>query len=361
MSTMSTINAKQELDSFLLKVAEQGGSDLHLSAGRYPTIRVDGSLIPLQDKRVLMAKDIEVLISSILDERKIKQLFEEQELDFSYELDSKIRFRTNVFFQRNSMGAAFRLISSNIKTLEELGMPETLYDFTNKTQGFVLVTGPSGHGKSTTLAALIEKINQEKTYHIVTIEDPVEYVYTPKHCIIDQREVYTDTKSFQNALRAVFREDADVILVGELRDWETISTAITAAETGHLVFATLHTNSAAQTIDRIIDCFPAGQQNQIRSQLAGALLGVVSQRLIPRIGGGRVPAVEVMKATSAVRNLIRENKIHQLDLVINTSASDGMVSLNNSLASLVRSGDITTEDAYAYSTNANDLRSLLKR
>jgi twitching motility protein PilT len=228
-------------------------------------------------------------------------------------------------------------------------------------QGFVLVTGPSGHGKSTTLAALIDRINSEKYKHIITVEDPVEYVYTQNRCIIDQREVYTDTKSFPSALKAIFREDADVILIGELRDWETISMAITAAETGHLVFATLHTNSAAQTIDRIIDTFPANQQNQIRAQLSGNLLGVVSQRLIPRIGGGRVPAVEIMKANSAVRNLIRESKVHQLDLVINTSADDGMVSLNNSLARLVKEGEISIEDAITYSTNVNDLKMLLTR
>jgi len=259
------------------------------------------------------------------------------------------------------VGASFRLISSRIRTLEELNMSGSLYDFTKPAQGFVLVTGPSGHGKSTTLAALIDRINMEKYKHIITIEDPIEYVYTQNRCMIDQREVGTDTKSFGNALRALFREDADVILVGELRDWETISMAITAAETGHLVFATLHTNSAAQTIDRIIDSFPASQQNQIRAQLSGNLLGVISQRLIPRVGGGRIPAVEVMKANAAVRNLIRENKIHQIDLVINTSADEGMISLNSSLAKLVKAGEISIEDAITYSTNANDLKMLLRK
>lgn len=358
---MTGINSKQEMDRLLTITAEEGASDLHLSVGRYPTVRIDGRLVALDDKNILSAKDTESLITSILSERQVKQLYEEQELDFSYELEGKSRFRTNIFFQRGTMGVAFRLISSKIKTLEELGMPTTLYDFTAQSQGFVLVAGPSGHGKSTTLAALIDKINTDKYKHIVTIEDPIEYVYTQNRCIIDQREVFTDTKSFQNALRAVFREDADVILVGELRDWETISTAITAAETGHLVFATLHTNSAAQTIDRIIDSFPASQQNQIRAQLSGALLGVISQRLIPRIGGGRVPAVEIMKSNSAVKNLIRENKIHQLDLVINTNADEGMVSLNNSLSQLVKDGEISIEDACTYSTNINDLKMLLRR
>lgn len=358
---MTGINSKQEMDRLLTVTAEEGASDLHLSVGRYPTLRIDGRLVALDDKKILSAKDTESLITSILDERQVKQLYEEQELDFSYEPEGSSRFRTNIFFQRGTMSVAFRLISSKIKTLEELGMPNTLYEFASQSQGFVLVAGPSGHGKSTTLAALIDRINAEKYKHVITIEDPIEYVYTQNRCIIDQREVFTDTKSFQNALRSVFREDADVILVGELRDWETISTAITAAETGHLVFATLHTNSAAQTIDRIIDSFPASQQNQIRAQLSGALLGVVSQRLIPRIGGGRVPAVEIMKSNSAVKNLIRENKIHQLDLVINTSADEGMVSLNNSLSQLVKDGEISIEDACTYSTNVNDLKMLLRR
>lgn len=358
---MSGIDSKQEMESLLAITAEEGGSDLHLSVGRYPTIRIDGRLVPLDRKEILSAKDTYELVTSILTKERTEMFMQNQELDMSYELEGKTRFRVNAFFQRNSVGAAFRLISSRIRTLEELSMPSSVYDFTKQAQGFVLVTGPSGHGKSTTLAALIDRINMEKFKHVITIEDPIEYVYTQNRCMIDQREVGTDTQSFSNALRAIFREDADVILVGELRDWETISTAITAAETGHLVFATLHTNSAAQTIDRIIDSFPASQQNQIRAQLSGNLLGVVSQRLIPRIGGGRVPAVEIMKANSAVKNLIRENKIHQLDLVINTSAGEGMVSLNSSLAKLVKDGDISIEDAMTYSTNSNDLKMLLRK
>jgi len=358
---MSGIDSKQEMDNLLAITAEEGGSDLHLSVGRYPTVRIDGRLVPLDKKEILSAKDTFELVTSILSKDRAETFLREQELDMSYELEGKMRFRVNAFFQRNAVGAAFRLISSRIRSLEELGMPSSVYDFTQQAQGFVLVTGPSGHGKSTTLAALIDRINSESFKHVITVEDPIEYVYTQNRCMIDQREVGTDTKSFSNALRAIFREDADVILVGELRDWETISTAITAAETGHLVFATLHTNSAAQTIDRIIDSFPASQQNQIRAQLSGNLLGVVSQRLIPRVGGGRVPAVEIMKANSAVKNLIRENKIHQLDLVINTSADEGMVSLNSALARLVRAGEISIEDAVTYSTNTNDLKMLLRR
>lgn len=358
---MSGINTKQEMEELLAITAEEGGSDLHICVGRYPTIRIDGRLVPLEKKNVLTAADTEGLVASILTDGQKEKFYKEQELDISYELEGKTRFRVNVFCQRGTVSAAFRLISSRIRTLEELGVPSAVYDFTKQAQGFVLVTGPSGHGKSTTLAALIDRINVEKYKHIITVEDPIEYVYTQNRCIIDQREVGTDTQSFSNALRAIFREDADVILVGELRDWETISTAITAAETGHLVFATLHTNSAAQTIDRIIDSFPAGQQNQIRAQLSGNLLGVVSQRLIPRIGGGRVPAVEIMKANSAVKNLIRENKVHQLDLVINTSADEGMIPLNHSLARLAREAEISIEDAITYSTNINDLKMLLQR
>ncbi len=358
---MSGIDSKQEMESLLAITAEEGGSDLHLSVGRYPTIRIDGRLVPLDKKEILSAKDTYELITSILTPERQEAFLRDQELDMSYELEGRTRFRVNAFFQRGTVGASFRLISSRIRTLEELNMPSSLYDFTKSAQGFVLVTGPSGHGKSTTLAALIDRINMEKYKHIITIEDPIEYVYTQNRCMIDQREVGTDTKSFSNALRALFREDADVILVGELRDWETISMAITAAETGHLVFATLHTNSAAQTIDRIIDSFPASQQNQIRAQLSGNLLGVISQRLIPRVGGGRIPAVEIMKANSAVRNLIRENKVHQLELVINTSADEGMVSLNSSLSKMVKAGEISIEDAITYSTNANDLKMLLRK
>lgn len=358
---MSGIDSKQAMESLLAITAEEGGSDLHLSVGRYPTVRIDGRLVPLDKKEILSAQDTFALVTSILSNERRETFLAEQELDMSYELEGKMRFRVNAFFQRGAVGASFRLISSRIRTLEELSMPASVYDFTKPAQGFVLVTGPSGHGKSTTLAALIDRINLEKFKHIVTVEDPIEYVYTQNRCMIDQREVGTDTKSFANALRAIFREDADVILVGELRDWETISMAITAAETGHLVYATLHTNSAAQTIDRIIDSFPASQQNQIRAQLAGNLLGVISQRLIPRIGGGRIPAVEIMKANSAVKNLIRENKVHQLDLVINTSADEGMVSLNSSLAKMVKDGEISIEDAMTYSTNANDLKMLLRK
>jgi len=358
---MTTINTKQELDDLLISATRENASDLHLSVGRYPTLRINGRLVPLVNKELLTPKKTEALVSALLTSEQKEKFTEDKELDISYEFQKKTRFRVNVFFQRGFMGVSFRLIPSEIRTLEQLGIPDMVYNFTKPAQGFVLVVGPSGHGKSTTLAALIDKINNQKNAHIVTIEDPIEHVYIQDKCIINQREVGADTKSFGNALRSIFREDADVILIGEMRDWETMSTAITAAETGHLVFATLHTNSTAQTIDRIIDSFPASQQNQIRSQLAGNLLGILSQRLIPSIDGGRIPAVEIMISNPAVKNLIRENKTHQLDLVINTSADEGMVSLNNSLADLVKNKKITMENAGIYSTDMNDLKMLMRK
>ena len=358
---MTSINAKQELDGLLISTAQENASDLHLSVGRYPTLRIDGRLVPLVNKELLTPQKTETLIGALLTEEQKEKFIKNKELDISYEFEKKIRFRVNVFFQRGFMGVSFRLIPSKIRTLKELNIPDLVYDFTKPSQGFVLVVGPSGHGKSTTLAALIERINNQKNAHIVTIEDPIEHVYTQNRCIINQREVGIDTKSFSNALRSIFREDADVILVGEMRDWETMSTAITAAETGHLVFATLHTNSTAQTIDRIIDSFPASQQDQVRSQLAGNLLGILSQRLIPQTDGGRIPAVEIMTSNSAIKNLIRENKSHQLNLVINTSADEGMISLNNSLADLVKDKKITMENAEIYSTSVSDLRMLLRK
>ncbi|MBW6440975.1 type IV pilus twitching motility protein PilT [Patescibacteria group bacterium] len=358
---MTSISAKQELDNLLVMTAQENASDLHLAVGRYPTLRIDGRLVPLTNKDLLTPQGAEDIIFAMLTMEQKEKFLTTKEVDTSYEFEEKIRFRVNVFYQRGYVSAAFRLISSKIRTLEDLEIPSLVYDFTNVSQGFVLVVGPSGHGKSTTLAALIDRINHQKYAHIVTIEDPIEYVYTQDRCIINQREVHSDTESFGTALRSVFREDADVILVGEMRDAETISTAITAAETGHLVFATLHTNSAAQTIDRMIDSFPAGQQNQIRAQLSGNLLGIVSQRLVPKIDGGRVPAVEIMVANSAVRNLIRENKTHQLDLVINTSADEGMISLNSSLANLIKNGEISLENGETYSTDVNDLKMMMQR
>ena len=348
----------QKLTQLLDTVEQENASDLHISSGRPPTLRIDGRLVPLAKEVVLSSQDTEGLVSALLSPEQKERFIEERELDLSYENRDKARFRVNVYFESGDASAALRLIPNKIRTIEELEMPQVLHKFTATSQGFFLAVGPSGHGKSTTLAALIDEINHTRSEPIITIEDPIEYLFTQDRCIIDQREVGRDTKSFSNALRSAFRQDPDVIMVGEMRDAETISTAITAAETGHLVYATLHTNNAAQTIDRIIDVFPAGQQHQVRSQLALTLIGVVSKRLVPKIDGGIVPACEVMITNSAVRNLIRENKIHELDLVIETSADQGMISLNRSLANLVKQGVISIETAEMYSLNSKELRML---
>ena len=348
-----------ELFELLETVGKQNASDLHISVGRHPTLRIDGDLIPLVKKPIITPEDAQGLVLALLNEEQKQRFLKEKELDFAYSYKDKARFRVNVYFQQGYMGASLRFLPFKIKTLKELNLPSVLEKFTQHTQGFFLVVGPSGHGKSTTLAALIDIINHKRNDHIITIEDPIEYIFTQDRCIIDQREVGFDTESFHRALRSAFRQDPDVIKVGEMRDLETVSTALTAAETGHLVFATLHTNNAAQTIDRIIDSFPASAQSQIKIQLAATLLGVVSQRLIPRIEGGRIPAVEIMFSNPAVRNLIREGKTHQLDMVIETSAEEGMISLNKSLADLVHKGEISLENAELYSLNPSELRELI--
>jgi len=309
----------------------------------------------------LTIEDMQALSEVLMTKENKKRLEDEGQVDFSYNFEEKARFRTNVFYQKGSISVAMRLVAGRIKTLEELNLPPALYEFTHKMQGLLLITGPVGHGKSTTLSALIDFINHNQDKHIITIEDPIEYVYEQDRCIINQREVGKDTKSFQEGLRSVFREDANVVLIGELRDLDTISTAMTAAETGHLILATLHTNDTSQTIDRIIDVFPAHQQNQVRSQLASVLLGVVSQRLLPKVGSGRVPALEIMINNHAVENLIRENKIYQIDSVIETSLRDGMVSLEKSLADLVQKGLVTADDAFLYSNNREYLQMLIGR
>jgi len=291
---------------------------------------------------------------------EFKSFLNKKEADLSYNFKDKARFRVNVFFQRGTVSCALRLVNSKIPTLEELNLPDVLNDFTKATQGFVVVTGPSSHGKSTTLASLIDSINHSRAVHIITIEDPIEYIFKDDRAVIEQREIDHDTLSFATALRSTFRQDPDIIMVGEMRDPETIAAAITAAETGHLVFATLHTNSASQTIHRIVDSFPPEQQQQIRAQLSGSLLGVVSQRLIPRIKGGLIPATEIMMANPAVANLIRENKIHELPLVIETSAEKGMISLNRSLANLVKQREISLEHALNYSLSPTELKMLTR-
>jgi len=339
---------------------QEKASDLHISVGHPPILRITGRLVPLTKFKKIIPEDSQGLAFELMTDEQRERFLQKKEIDFSYSFEGKARFRVNIFFESGNISSALRLIPAKIPTIEELNLPPMLHQFSQPSQGFVLITGPSSHGKSTTLAALIDEINRIRTDHIITIEDPIEYVFTDDRCIIDQREVYQDTLSFAQALRSTFRQDPDVIMVGEMRDLETMATAISAAETGHLVFATLHTNSASQTIHRIVDSFPPEQQNQIRAQLSASLLGVISQRLIPRIKGGLIPACEIMLNTPAVANLIRENKIHELPLIIETSFELGMVSLNRSLANLVRAKEISLDNALLHSLEPNELRKLLR-
>lgn len=355
------MNYKQKLDELLLTTAKQNASDLHLAVGRRPTLRIDGILIELQKEPILAPEDAQGIVLALLTPEQKEKMLKFGDVDFSYAFEDKARFRVNVFFQRGFMAAALRLIPSEVKTLEELNLPPILQEFTKLNQGFILIVGPAGHGKSTTLAALLDEVNHKRTDHIVTIEDPIEYLFVQDRSIISQREIKTDSPGFHRALRSLLRQDPDVVMIGEMRDPESVSTAMTASETGHIVFSTLHTNSAAQTIDRIIDSFPAAQQGQVTSQLAATLVGIVSQRLVPRIDGGRIPACEIMFVNSAVRNLIRERKTYQIDLVIETSLQEGMMTLNRSLAELVRRKEISLENAELYSLNPSELRILLER
>lgn len=339
---------------------QREASDLHLLVGFPPMIKVYGELFPVPGEEVLTPSSQEVLISAMLNPNQ-KALFEKNwEFDFSFTHENKGRFRVNVYFQKGTKAAALRLIPPTIRSLQELNLPPILERLGELKQGFILMTGPTGHGKSTTLAGLINKINKERAVHIVTIEDPIEYVYPAGKSIISQRELHSDTASWENALRSVLREDPDVVLIGEMRDLATISSAMTIAETGHLVFATLHTNSAAQSVDRIIDVFPENQQQQIRLQLAATLEAIISQRLIPTITPGRVPATEILFATAAVRNIIREKKTYQIDNLIQTSAELGMISLESSLANLVRSGKVSAEVAQRFALRPDLLAKLLR-
>jgi twitching motility protein PilT len=351
----------QKIKELLDITLEEKASDLHISAGYPPVLRISGRLVPLVKEKVYTPEDAERAALGLMTGEQHSRLLEKKEIDFSYDFEGRARFRINIFFQKDCISCALRLIPNHIKTIEELNLPPILHEFIRKPQGFFLITGPSGQGKSTSLAALIDEINHTMQAHIITIEDPIEYIFESDKSLINQREVYRDTLSFYKALKSTFREDPDVIMVGEMRDPETMATAITAAETGHLVFATLHTNSASQTIHRIVDSFPAAQQGQIRAQLSGSLLGVVSQRLVPRIRGGLIPACEIMMNTPAVANLIRENKVHELPLVIETSSELGMVSLNRYLANLVRAKEVDLETAQSYSLNPAELRSLIRR
>ncbi len=344
------------------KAIERNASDIHISAGKAPILRVDGRLQEIREEKVLTPDDTQNITFTILGEERKKEFLEKKELDFSYEYRSKVRFRGNAFFQQGIVSLALRIIPSKIRTIEELNLPGILHRFAQLRQGFVLFTGPASHGKSTSLAAIIDEINRTRECHIITIEDPIEYVFFQQKSVIDQREVGFDTYSFHAALKATLRQDPDVIMVGEMRDYESISIALTAAETGHLVLSTLHTNSASQTVDRIIDVFPANQQPQIRAQLAATLAGVVSQRLILRRDGeGRIPACEILLGNPAVANVIREKRPHELDMIITTSSEEGMISLNRSLANLVLQREISVEEAMKYSNSPAELRLLLKQ
>ena len=358
---MPNSNSNNHLRELLELARKSQASDLHLSSGYKPVLRIDGILLPIAKEKELSSEDTEALVKSLMRGDMYSRFLEEKEIDFSYDFENKARFRINVFFQKGSVACALRLIPAKVKSIGELNLPPILHELTGATPGFVLITGASGQGKSSTLAALIDEINHQRTDHIITIEDPIEYIFENDKSIINQREVYQDTPNFARALRSTFRQDPNGIMVGEMRDPETISIAITAAETGHLVFATLHTNSAAQSVHRIVDSFPPEQQHQIRAQLSGSLLGIVSQRLIPRIRGGLIPACEVMIANPAVANLIREGKIHELPLVIETSAEVGMTSLNRSLSILVRAKEISMESALRYSSSPPELKTLVKQ
>ena len=353
-------NGQVKIETLLEECLRRKASDLHIQYGLQPILRVDGALYPISDLPVLDEEMVREIVFATLDENQQQLLLKNREFDYSFAFGNLARFRVNAFFERGKMAAAFRLIPNQIKTINDLGVPAVVETFAEYPRGLVLVTGPTGSGKSTTLAALIDKINTEKSKHIITIEDPIEFTHKSKRSVVVQREVHYDTFSFSAALRSALREDPDVVLIGEMRDLETIQSAITIAETGHLVFATLHTNSAAQSIDRMIDVFPAHQQPQIKSQLANILMAICSQRLVPAIGGGRVCAAEIMVANPAVRALIREGKTFQLDTAIQTGADVGMQTMDRTLAKLVQAGEITYDSAREYAVDVNELDRLVR-
>jgi twitching motility protein PilT len=348
------------IEVLLDEVIKKRASDLHLQVGLPPMLRVDGSLLPVPEADILDEEALETLIFAILDEDQKQILLKDKEFDFSFAYGDLGRFRVNAFHERGNMAAALRLIPNEILSIEQLGLPPIVNKFANYPRGLVLVTGPTGSGKSTTLAALVGQINAEKAVHIITIEDPIEFTHKSQKAVIVQREVHYDTYSFSAALRSALREDPDVVLIGEMRDLETIASAITIAETGHLVFATLHTNSAAQSIDRMIDVFPPHQQPQIRAQLSNILMSITSQRLIPSIGGGRIAAAEILIATPAVRNIIREGKSHQLEAVIQTGAEFGMQSMDKTLVTLIHEGSITYDEARNFAVDLDELDRLMR-
>lgn len=348
------------IETLLEDVIRKKASDLHLQVGLPPMLRIDGSLTEVPGVAPLDEESVEKLVFAILDQDQQQILMKDKEFDFSFAFGDLGRFRVNAFHERGNLAAALRLIPNEIKTLAELGMPQVVNNFSSYPRGLVLVTGPTGSGKSTTLAALIDQINTDKSHHIITIEDPIEFTHKSKKSVVVQREVHYDTYSFSAALRSSLRQDPDVVLIGEMRDLETISAAITIAETGHLVFATLHTNSAAQSIDRMIDVFPPHQQPQIRAQLANILMAICSQRLVPMIGGGRAVAAEILVATPAVRNIIREGKTHQLDAVIQTGGDQGMQSMDKTLVSLVQAGQVTYDEARNFAVDLSEFDRMMR-
>ncbi|HSW37401.1 MAG TPA: type IV pilus twitching motility protein PilT [Candidatus Saccharimonadales bacterium] len=354
------MQGQPRIEVLLEEVIKKKASDLHIQVGLPPMLRVDGSLIAVQGADALNEEGVETLVFAILDEDQKQILLKDKEFDFSFAFGDLGRFRVNAFHERGNLAAALRLIPNEILSVEQLGLPPIVSKFADYPRGLVLITGPTGSGKSTTLASLVHRINQEKPVHIVTIEDPIEYTHKSQKAVIVQREVHYDTYSFSAALRSALREDPDVVLIGEMRDLETIASAITIAETGHLVFATLHTNSAAQSIDRMIDVFPPHQQPQIRSQLANILMAIASQRLIPAIGGGRIAAAEILVATPAVRNIIREGKSHQLEAVIQTGAEFGMQSMDKTLVGLVHGGTISYDEARNFAVDLDELDRLMR-
>lgn len=354
------MQGQPKIEILLEEVIKKKASDLHLQVGLPPILRIDGALAPVPSADVLTEETVELLIFSILDEDQKQILIKDKEFDFSFAFGDLGRFRVNAFHERGNLAAALRLIPNEILTIEQLGLPQIVNKFADYPRGLVLITGPTGSGKSTTLAAIISKINQERAAHIITIEDPIEFTHKSKKSVIVQREVHYDTYSFSAALRSSLREDPDVVLIGEMRDLETIAAAITIAETGHLVLATLHTNSASQSIDRMIDVFPPHQQPQIRAQLANMLMAIASQRLVPAIGGGRIAAAEILIATPAVRNIIREGKSHQLEAVIQTGAEYGMQSMDKTLVNLVHQGTITYDEARMVAVDLDELDRLMR-
>ncbi|MBR3164508.1 type IV pilus twitching motility protein PilT [Candidatus Saccharibacteria bacterium] len=353
-------NKEVRIESLLEECVKTNASDLHLQVGLPPILRIDGALRPVPGYDDLDEAAVERLVFSTLEEDQKQILLKDKEFDYSFSFGELGRFRVNAFHEKGNLAGAFRLIPNLIKQVSELGMPPVIESFADYPRGLVLVTGPTGSGKSTTLAALVDKINREKASHIITIEDPIEFTHKSNRSVVVQREVHYDTYSFSAALRSVLREDPDVVLIGEMRDLETISSAITIAETGHLVFATLHTNSAAQSIDRMIDVFPPHQQPQVRSQLSNILMAICAQRLVPAIGGGRVVAAEVMIANPAVRSIIREGKTHQLDTVIQTGADQGMQTMDRTLVKLIQTGVVTYDDAREYAVDLQEFERLAR-